>query len=173
MFYVILQIGIFLLALLLLVKPLGLYMANVYQGNRTFLTPVLQPVENLIYKLAGVRNAHEMDWKTYAVAMLIFNIAGLLLVYILQRVQAILPLNPQGLAPVPAGPGLQFGHKLRYKYELAKLRRRDHYELSYSNARHSQSRTFLPQQPAWQSSSPSSGLSSGIRRLRSATFGWI
>ena len=112
MFYVFLQIGIFFLVLLLLVKPLGLYMANVYQGNRTFLTPVLEPVEKFIYRLSGVHDASEMDWKTYAVAMLIFNIAGLILVYLIQRLQGILPLNPQGLISVP--PDLAFNTAISF-----------------------------------------------------------
>jgi len=112
MLYVFLQIGIFLLVLLLLVKPLGLYMANVYRGNRTFLTPVLEPVEKFIYRLSGVHGAGEMDWKTYAVAMLIFNIAGLILVYLIQRLQGILPLNPLGLAAVP--PDLAFNTAISF-----------------------------------------------------------
>jgi K+-transporting ATPase ATPase A chain len=112
MFYVFLQIGIFLLVLLLLVKPLGLYMANVYRGNRTFLTPVLEPIEKFIYRLSGVHGAGEMDWKTYAVAMLIFNIAGLILVYLIQRLQGILPLNPQGLEAVP--PDLAFNTAISF-----------------------------------------------------------
>ncbi len=95
-----LQIGLYLLILLLLVKPLGAYMAHVYQGERMFLTRVLRPVEHFIYRIAGLRSDEEMDWKTYAIAMLFFNIAGLLLVYILQRFQSGLPLNPQHLGAV-------------------------------------------------------------------------
>ena len=101
MFFSILQIVIFFVVLLLLVKPLGSYMAKVYQGNRTFMTPVLEPVERFIYRISGIRSNREMDWKTYAVAMLLFNIAGLILLYLIQRLQGILPLNPLGLAAVP------------------------------------------------------------------------
>jgi len=95
-----LQIGLYLLVLLLLVKPLGAYMARVFQGERVFLTRVVGPVERFIYRIIGVRSDEEMDWKAYAVVMLLFNFAGLLLVYALQRFQSALPLNPQDLAAV-------------------------------------------------------------------------
>jgi K+-transporting ATPase ATPase A chain len=94
------QIGLYLVVLLALVKPLGSFMARVYQGERTFLDPVMRPVERLVYRLGGVRPEAEMGWKTYAVAMLLFNGLGLLVLYVLQRVQGWLPLNPQGLGAV-------------------------------------------------------------------------
>jgi K+-transporting ATPase ATPase A chain len=94
------QIGLYLIVLVALVKPLGAYMARVYQGERTFLDPVLHPVERLIYLAAGVRAEDEMNWKTYAVAILLFNVVGLLIVYALQRLQGVLPLNPQGFGAV-------------------------------------------------------------------------
>ncbi len=96
----ILQIALYLVVLLALVKPLGWYMARVYEGQPAGLDRVLGPLERLIYRLAGVRPEEEMDWKTYAFAMLIFNMAGLVAVYLLQRLQGILPLNPQGLGAV-------------------------------------------------------------------------
>jgi K+-transporting ATPase ATPase A chain len=95
-----LQIGLYLLILLLLVRPLGAYMARVYQGERVFITPVVGPVERFIYRITRLRADEEMDWKTYAVVMLFFNFAGLLLVYALQRLQSALPLNPQDLGAV-------------------------------------------------------------------------
>jgi potassium-transporting ATPase potassium-binding subunit len=95
-----LQIGLYLLVLLLLVKPLGAYMARVFQGERVFLTPALGRVERFIYRVTGIRSDEEMSWKTYAVVMLLFNVAGLLVVYALQRLQAVLPLNPQDLGAV-------------------------------------------------------------------------
>lgn len=95
-----LQILIFIATLLLLAKPLGSYMAKVYQNERIFLNPVLDPVERFLYRLSGIAPQAEMTWKTYAVAMLVFNISGLLFVYLLQRLQGILPLNPQGLGMV-------------------------------------------------------------------------
>ncbi|MHB8104757.1 MAG: potassium-transporting ATPase subunit KdpA [Dehalococcoidales bacterium] len=101
-----LQIGLYLVVLLLLVKPLGDYMARVFQGDRVFLTPVAGRIERLIYRIVGIRSDEEMGWKTYAVVMLLFNVAGLLLVYALQRLQSALPLNPQNLGTV--SPDLSF-----------------------------------------------------------------
>ena len=94
------QLIFYIVVLLALAKPLGSFMAKVYQGERTFLDRALGPIERLIYRLAGVKPDEDMNWKTYAVAMLLFNFAGLLVVYDLQRLQAMLPLNPQGLGAV-------------------------------------------------------------------------
>ncbi len=96
----ILQIVIYLIVIALLVKPLGSYMARVYQGQHTFMDRVMGPLERLIYRLAGVDPADEMNWKVYAVAMLVFNTAGLFFLYVLQRLQGFLPLNPAGLGAV-------------------------------------------------------------------------
>jgi len=87
----------YIAVLLLLAKPLGSFMAKVYQGERTFLDRVLGPVERFIYRLSGVKPDEEMNWKTYAIAAMAFNFLGLILLYALQRFQAALPLNPQGL----------------------------------------------------------------------------
>ncbi len=95
------QIIFYLVVLLALAKPLGAFMARVYQDERTFLDPVLRPVERLIYRLAGVDPAKDMDWKVYAIAVMVFNVTGLLVVYALQRLQGLLPLNPAGLGAVP------------------------------------------------------------------------
>ncbi len=95
-----LQLVFYLVVLIALAKPLGAFMARVYQGERTFLDPVLRPVEKLIYRLGGVRPDQEMNWKVYAFAMLLFNGLGLLVVYALQRLQGFLPLNPQGFGAV-------------------------------------------------------------------------
>ena len=94
------QIVFFLVVLILLAKPLGAFMARVYQREKTFLDPVLGPLERLIYRISGIKAEEEYDWKENAVAMLIFNLAGLLIVYALQRLQQLLPLNPQGMAAV-------------------------------------------------------------------------
>jgi K+-transporting ATPase ATPase A chain len=96
----IVQILIYLIVLTLLVKPLGSYMSRVYEGERVLLHRVFGPLERLIYRAAGTDPALEMGWKTYAAAMLLFNAAGLLLVYALQRLQGFLPLNPQGWGAV-------------------------------------------------------------------------
>jgi len=103
---ILLQPALYLLVLLLLVKPLGAFMARVYQGEHTFLSPVLQPVERFIYRLARIHADEEMDWKTYGIAFLLLNFVGILLLYLMQRLQSILPLNPQSLGAV--SPGLAF-----------------------------------------------------------------
>ncbi len=95
-----LQIGLYLFILLLLVKPLGSYMARVYQGERTWLGRIVGPVERLIYRILGLRADEEMDWKTYAFALLLCSLVGLLALYGLQRLQSALPLNPQHLGAV-------------------------------------------------------------------------
>lgn len=95
-----LQIGVFLLAVFLVTKPLGIYMARVFSRERTFLDPVLRPLERLLYKLTRVDEAHEMHWTEYAVSMLLFSLVSMLLLYLLQRVQSYLPLNPQKFAAV-------------------------------------------------------------------------
>ena len=94
------QIALYLAVLVLLVKPLGAFMARVFQGEHTFLDPVIRPVERLIYRLAGIDANEEMDWKENAIAMLLFNFAGFAVVYALQRLQQYLPLNPQGFGAV-------------------------------------------------------------------------
>ena len=96
----VLQIVIYLLVLVFLAKPLGGFIARVFQREETFLDPVLGPLERLIYRLARIDPEQEMDWRGNAIAMLFFNGSGLLLLYILQRVQQYLPLNPQGFGPV-------------------------------------------------------------------------
>ena len=95
-----LQCLLYLVVLLALAWPLGLFMARVYKGERTFLHPVLSWMERLTYRLSGVDPAHEMRWTQYAVAVLLFNLVGLFVVYALQRLQGLLPLNPAGMAAV-------------------------------------------------------------------------
>ena len=95
-----LQLILYIVVLLALAKPLGSFMAKVYQGEHTFLDRVLGPVERFIYRLSGVKPDEDMNWKTYAIALMLFNILGLLAVYALQRLQAFLPLNPMGLGAV-------------------------------------------------------------------------
>lgn len=96
------QIVFYVAVLLLLAKPLGSFMAKVYQGEHTFLDRVLGPVERFIYRISGVKPEEDMNWKTYAIAVMLFNVLGLLAVYAFQRLQAFLPLNPQGLSAVTA-----------------------------------------------------------------------
>lgn len=112
MLFVFLQIGLYLGVLLLLVKPLGLYMARIYGGEHTFMTPVMEPIERLVYRASGIKQSDEMDWKIYAVAVLLFNMAGLLLLFIIQRIQGFLPLNPQALPAV--APDLAFNTAISF-----------------------------------------------------------
>jgi K+-transporting ATPase ATPase A chain len=99
-----LQFAIYCLVLLATVRPVGIYMARVFEGERTWLDPVLRPIERLIYKLCAVNSDNEMNWREYAYAMLGFAAAGMLLTYGIERLQALLPWNPQHLAAV--GPDL-------------------------------------------------------------------
>jgi K+-transporting ATPase ATPase A chain len=101
------QIGFFLLVIFLITIPLGVFLARVFSGQRTFLDPVLRPIERLIYRLTGIDEKHEMRWTEYAVAMLLFSGVSMALLYVLERVQKFLPLNPQKFANLE--PGLAFG----------------------------------------------------------------
>jgi potassium-transporting ATPase potassium-binding subunit len=107
-----LQFAVYILVLLALVKPLGLYMARVYQGEWTFLSPIFAPVERLFYRLAGVKPEDEMDWKIYTGTLLLFNLVGLLFLYMLLRLQHVLPLNPMGLKSVT--PDLAFNTAISF-----------------------------------------------------------
>ena len=96
-----LQIAVFFAVILVTAKPMGLYMARVYEGKRTWLDPVLGPIERLLYRLTGVDAAAEMRWTEYGAAMLVFSLATLLLTYAVERLQHAIPLwNPQHLAAV-------------------------------------------------------------------------
>jgi K+-transporting ATPase ATPase A chain len=95
-----LQLALYIVVLIALAKPLGTYMARIYEGQPAALNRVGAPLERVIYRMCGVDPAHEMHWTEYAVATMVFNILGLLVVYLLQRLQQVLPLNPQDLAAV-------------------------------------------------------------------------
>jgi K+-transporting ATPase ATPase A chain len=95
-----LQIILYCVIILALVKPLGWYMTRVFNGERTFLSPVLQPVEIALYRVSGVDERREQHWLTYTVAMLLFHVGGVLIIYGLMRLQAFLPFNPAGQAAV-------------------------------------------------------------------------
>jgi len=94
------QAAFFLVVVLLTVKPLGTYMARIYEGSPAGLNVWLAPVERWIYRLCGVKSNEGMSWKTYAAAMLLFNVLGILVVYAIQRLQASLPLNPMAMPAV-------------------------------------------------------------------------
>ncbi len=101
-----LQISLLFIAVLLVIKPLGLYMAHVFNGERTWLTPVLSPVERSLYAVAGVDIKKEQSWLGYTLSMLAFSIASFAALYGILRLQAFLPFNPQGFGNVE--PGLAF-----------------------------------------------------------------
>ncbi|WP_113259901.1 potassium-transporting ATPase subunit KdpA [Agrobacterium cavarae] len=101
-----LQISLLFIAVLLVIKPLGLYMAHVFNGERTWLTPVLAPVERGLYAVAGVDIKKEQSWLGYTLSMLAFSIASFAALYAILRLQAFLPFNPQGFGNVE--PGLAF-----------------------------------------------------------------
>jgi K+-transporting ATPase ATPase A chain len=94
------QIAIYFVVLTALVVPLGRYMARVFEGEWTFMTPVLRPVEVFLYRVAGVDETREQHWLTYTVAALLFNAAGFALLYAILRLQAVLPFNPQDQSAV-------------------------------------------------------------------------
>src|SRR5438105_6557797 len=98
-----LQIALYCVVVVLLVKPLGGYMTRVFAGERTPLTPLLEPVERLFYWLGGVDGKRGQSWVGYAVAMLMFSLAGFLSLYALMRFQALLPFNPAGQSAVEQG----------------------------------------------------------------------
>ena len=129
------QLLLYVVVLIALAKPLGAYMARVYQNQPFALERALGWLERLIYRWSGIRPTEEMGWKTYAATMLLFNFLGLLAVYLLQRLQGVLPLNPQGLARGLARLVVQHGRELRHQHQLAGLRRRDDDELSHPDAR--------------------------------------
>jgi potassium-transporting ATPase potassium-binding subunit len=100
------QIALYCAIIVALVKPLGFFMTRVFNGERTFLSPVLQPIERGLYVVAGTSEREEHHWLTYAVGMLLFNGAGFVALYLLQRLQGSLPFNPQEMSSVP--PDLAF-----------------------------------------------------------------
>jgi len=107
-----LQIGLYLVVLVLLVKPLGWYMVRVFEGEPILLDRIFGPVERLIYRLGSVRQDEEMDWKGYAVALLLFSVVDLLFLYALLRLQQFLPLNPRGFGPM--SPDLAFNTAISF-----------------------------------------------------------
>src|SRR6202050_624628 len=94
------QIGLFLALILAITKPLGVFMARVFSGERTFLDPVFRPIERLLYCVTGIDEKHEMRWTEYAFTMLLFSGVSMLLLYLMERVQPFLPWNPQKFGAV-------------------------------------------------------------------------
>jgi potassium-transporting ATPase potassium-binding subunit len=103
-----LQIAVFFLIILAVAKPMGIFMARLFEGKRTFLHPVLRPVETVIYRVVGVREETEQRWTQYTAGLLAFSIFSFLFVYLLQRLQGVLPFNPQGFGAALTTPDLSF-----------------------------------------------------------------
>src|SRR6202171_2094439 len=101
------QIGLYLVVIVLITKPMGVFMTRVFNRDKTFLDPIFRPIEKLIYRLTGVDEKREMRWTEYAIAMLLFSGVSMALLYLIERTQKWLPLNPQKFANVE--PGLAFG----------------------------------------------------------------
>jgi K+-transporting ATPase ATPase A chain len=95
-----LQILFFLVLIFLVTKPMGVFMARVFSRERTFMDPVLRPIEKALYRVTAVDESHEMRWTEYAISMLLFSLVSMLLLYLIQRVQGFLPFNPQKLGAV-------------------------------------------------------------------------
>ncbi len=106
------QIALYCVVVTLLVKPFGFYMTRVFNGERIFLSPILRPVERIIYSLSRVNEREEQSWAGYGLAMLTFSLVGFLALYALQRLQAVLPFNPQHLDPI--SPDLAFNTSVSF-----------------------------------------------------------
>ena len=128
------QIIFYLVVLVLLAWPLGVFMAKIFQGEKTFLHPVFGAFEKFIYRVSGINPNEEMDWKQNAIAMLVFNVIGIVVVYGLQRLQQLLPLNPQAFQCRHSGFFIQYCSQFRDEHELAGIRRRNYDELLDSDA---------------------------------------
>ena len=110
----ILEIAVFFVVVVLVTKPLGLFMSRLFQGERTFLHPVMRPVERLVYKLCGIREDVEQRWTHYAGGVLAFSSFAFLFVYALQRLQGFLPLNPQGFGGKLISPDLAYNTAISF-----------------------------------------------------------
>src|ERR1043166_8343558 len=94
------QIALYVVIVVALTRPVGGFMTKVFAGERTWLSPVFRPVEGLLYRISGVRPETDQSWAQYVIAMLLFNAFGFVTLYLLQRFQGVLPLNPQGMSAV-------------------------------------------------------------------------
>src|SRR5215467_3774870 len=101
-----LQVALYVVVLIAITKPLGLHLWRVFSGERTFLGPVMQPAERVLYRLTAVDPTKEQGWLSYTISLLTFSAAGAVVTYAIERLQNALPFNPQGLDSVP--PDLAF-----------------------------------------------------------------
>ena len=110
----VLQIALFFGLILLVTKPVGLFMSRLYEGHRTFLHPVIRPVEALVYRACGIEEDREQRWTEYAASLLAFSLLGFVFVYLLQRLQGLLPLNPQGFRAEQVPPDVAFNTAISF-----------------------------------------------------------
>ena len=130
-----LQLAVYVVLLALLTKPMGLYLCRVLDAKgKTWLDPVLKPLERLTYWLMGVNPEKEQDWRQYTYAMLLFSLVSCLLTYAILRLQNFLPLNPQGFGALTPDLSFQYRRQLHDEYELAELLRRIDHVLSFADA---------------------------------------
>ena len=120
----VLKIAVYFLLILATTKPLGLYMKRVFSKEKTFLDPLLRPVERLVYRVSGVDETKEHDWMQYTIAMLLFSAVGLLLTYLIERIQHLLPLNPDKMGAGRSRSGVEHRRLVHDEHELAGLQRR-------------------------------------------------
>ena len=131
-----LELALYLGALILVTKPLGLYLGRVFDANgKTFLDPIFRPLEKLTYWIFRVDPAKEQGWKQYTFAMLIFSLVSLLFTYAILRLQNFLPLNPQNFPALVAASRVQHRRQLHDEHQLAELRRRIHDVVSLADGR--------------------------------------
>src|SRR6266700_6130291 len=125
----VLQVLIYLFLVLLITKPVGLYMFKVFNGERTWLSPVVVPTERLFYRLCGINPEEEQKWTGYVIAMLVFSVAGMLLTYLILRTQQWVAVQPAGSWPGRGAARLQYGCQFHHQHQLAELRRGADHEL--------------------------------------------
>ena len=176
------QIVFYFIVVLALTKPVGLFMARLFEGERTFLHPLLRPVERLFYKLSGVREDVEQHWTAYAGAFLAFHVAKFVVVYAIMRLQGWLPLNPMGFSTAPRAverdahdgrPRLQHGRQLPDEHQLAVVRRRDDDELLHADGGAGGAELHVRRQRHRHCHRADAWFCAGRSRRRSATSGSI
>ena len=167
-----LQISLLFIAVLLVIKPLGLYMAHVFNGERTWLTPVLAPVERGLYAVAGVDIKKEQSWLGYTLSMLAFSIASFAALYAILRLQAFLPFNPQGFGNVE--PGLAFNTAVSFVTNTNWQNYAGEATMSnFSQMAGLTVQNFLSAAVGMALAMPLPAPSSARRQARSAISGWI
>ncbi len=133
----VLQIAVFFLIILALTKPVGLFMSRLFAGERTFLHPILRPLEVAVYKVCGVKEQEEQKWTHYTASVLAFSLFSFLFVYALMRLQGLLPFNPQGFGAGQVNPDVGFNTAMSFMTNTnwQGVQRRVDHELSRADGR--------------------------------------